>query len=440
MSNTSNLTLPALYVRALRSLLPIFNDDISTSLPSTQQTLQDALTDLDLVIRMSSTLGVFSDNESMDDVGDAELPLMAVEWIKGEVLGRVNGDGIKERLKMLKSSQNSYESFLFLLESYSFPTPPGFTYPSDPSSSSSSSRYTPSDPAARRDAKIKQYRLEKEWKEKVSAGLPDVDVSASPLAGILALMKETQQEGGGDSSAGADGIEKAASRLNISNNASSSTSVNPDSNAHIRQASLSLLTLLLIQTSSQLSSISQETSLLESASMSAQIIEEDQQRERDERERARRKQEGERVGLREEERWRLDMDLVRRKERGRVATLIDDRGKPTQPFTILPSAGLQDLSDRARLGAEVYRSPHRLPTMTIDEYLEEERRRGNILSGGGAASENAPTSTEVLQLASEQDGTYDGEEKEEEKRKKEEDWAVYTEINKKGAGNTMNRG
>lgn len=114
MSNTSNLTLPALYTRALRSLLPIFNDDISTSLPSTQQTLQDALTDLDLVIRMSSTLGVFSDNESMDDVGDAELPLMAVEWIKGEVLGRVNGDGIKERLKMLKSSQVSVIRAVFV--------------------------------------------------------------------------------------------------------------------------------------------------------------------------------------------------------------------------------------------------------------------------------------------------------------------------------------
>jgi immunoglobulin-binding protein 1 len=57
-----------------------------------------------------------------------------------------------------------------------------------------------------------------------------------------------------------------------------------------------------------------------------------------------------------------------------------------------------------------------------------------------AASENAPTSTELLQLASEQDGTREGREKEEEKRKKEEDWAVYTELNKKGAGNTMNRG
>lgn len=57
-----------------------------------------------------------------------------------------------------------------------------------------------------------------------------------------------------------------------------------------------------------------------------------------------------------------------------------------------------------------------------------------------AASENAPTSTEILQLASEQDGTRDAEEKEEEKRRKEEDWSVYTELNKKGAGNTMNRG
>lgn len=54
-----------------------------------------------------------------------------------------------------------------------------------------------------------------------------------------------------------------------------------------------------------------------------------------------------------------------------------------QPFTILPSTGLQNLSDRARLQSEVFRSSHRLPTMTIDEYLEEERQRGNIITGGG---------------------------------------------------------
>lgn len=53
--------------------------------------------------------------------------------------------------------------------------------------------------------------------------------------------------------------------------------------------------------------------------------------------------------------------------------------QPIRPFTILPSGTIE----RTRLQAEVFRPDHRLPTMTIDEYLEEERRRGNIITGGG---------------------------------------------------------
>ena len=56
------------------------------------------------------------------------------------------------------------------------------------------------------------------------------------------------------------------------------------------------------------------------------------------------------------------------------------------------------------------------------------------------ASEEAPTSKEILQEASEMDGTLDGEEKSEQKRREEEEWALYTEANPKGIGNTMNRG
>ena len=52
-----------------------------------------------------------------------------------------------------------------------------------------------------------------------------------------------------------------------------------------------------------------------------------------------------------------------------------------RPFTILPST--TQLSDRERLRGEVFRNGHRLPTMTIDEYLDEEKRRGNIITGGG---------------------------------------------------------
>ena len=42
---------------------------------------------------------------------------------------------------------------------------------------------------------------------------------------------------------------------------------------------------------------------------------------------------------------------------------------------------------RIRLQNQVFGPSHRLPTMTIDEYLEEESARGNILSGGGAEGE-----------------------------------------------------
>jgi immunoglobulin-binding protein 1 len=110
MSNqgsSSSLTLPALFSRTLKSLIPIFTDELSTSLPTVQDTLHNAITDLDLAIRMMATLGVFSDNEEMEDVGDSELVYMTVEWIKAEVQGRINGDGIKGRLATLESSKVS---------------------------------------------------------------------------------------------------------------------------------------------------------------------------------------------------------------------------------------------------------------------------------------------------------------------------------------------
>jgi hypothetical protein len=56
------------------------------------------------------------------------------------------------------------------------------------------------------------------------------------------------------------------------------------------------------------------------------------------------------------------------------------------------------------------------------------------------ASQNAPTSSEQLQIDSEMDGTAEGEEKAEQKRQKDEKWAQFTDANQRGTGNTMNRG
>jgi len=198
-----------------------------------------------------------------------------------------------------------------------------------------------------------------------------------------------------------------------------STSVNPDRPPENRDLTLLLLRLLHTLALSYLASIKMELDILASAPPSLPSSAPDE----------REAQRGE-----EDTTWRLDRTPGQYKPR----ELISGGGKVLRPFTILPSTAA--MSDRERLRSEVFRSSHRMPTMTIDEYLEEERRRGNIITGGGQASADAPTESELLALAAEEDGTVGGEEQGEKKRQKEENWAQYTEAHRKGEGNTMNRG
>jgi len=133
--------------------------------------------------------------------------------------------------------------------------------------------------------------------------------------------------------------------------------------------------------------------------------------------------------------WRVDrpnQSLL-----GKQGPLLDKSGKPLRPFQIVPSTAA---SERSRLQAGVFGPDHRLPSMTIDEYLEEERQRGNIISGGGPQSAQAPTSKEQLTIDSEMDGTHEGDENAEKKRQEDERWAKFTDENPRGSGNTMNRG
>lgn len=100
--------------------------------------------------------------------------------------------------------------------------------------------------------------------------------------------------------------------------------------------------------------------------------------------------------------------------------LLDPKGKPLQPFTLL------DKRSQARAG--VFRSGHNLPTMTMDEYLEEERRRGGIIEGGGNANEAQAEPDE------------DDMEANDAATMKAREWDEFVEANPKGAGNTLNRG
>ncbi|KAL4802296.1 TAP42-like protein [Aspergillus unguis] len=114
---------------------------------------------------------------------------------------------------------------------------------------------------------------------------------------------------------------------------------------------------------------------------------------------------------------RLDPPISELLGRGKAGPILSKDGKPMQPFTLL------DRRTQVRDG--VFRSGHNLPTMTIDEYLEEEKRRGNILKGG------EPEPVEVDE---------DDLDKADEETMKARQWDEYKEANPRGSGNTFNRG
>lgn len=146
---------------------------------------------------------------------------------------------------------------------------------------------------------------------------------------------------------------------------SSSTSVNAEEPAVSRQTTLLLLRLLHTSALASLASNNMELEILASAPASLEEVHEDDPR----------------ASTREEEdnTWKLDLNGI--PSRVKPRELISGGGRVLRPFTILPSTGAS--SDRERLAGEVFRESWRLPTMTIDEYLQEEQRRGNIITGGG---------------------------------------------------------
>jgi immunoglobulin-binding protein 1 len=104
----------------------------------------------------------------------------------------------------------------------------------------------------------------------------------------------------------------------------------------------------------------------------------------------------------------------------RGGPLLSSSGKPLQPFTLL--------GKRSELQNGVFRPGHNLPTMTMDEYLEEEKRRGGIIDGGGNANTPQAEPDEDNMMAVDA------------ATMKAREWDEFVEANPKGAGNTLNRG
>lgn len=106
-ATTTHLPLPLYFAQILNTLLPIFNDDVSSSLATSQAKLGRALDDLYLVSRMITSLGIFSENEEVEELGDGELVFLATGWVLGEVEGRTGLGGYEERMACIRRSDVS---------------------------------------------------------------------------------------------------------------------------------------------------------------------------------------------------------------------------------------------------------------------------------------------------------------------------------------------
>ncbi|KIJ17018.1 hypothetical protein PAXINDRAFT_176132 [Paxillus involutus ATCC 200175] len=384
------LPLPAQYTRALYKASKAVN--LPTIDDETQELIRDALSDLIQLNSRIADLSLFSPNETLEDISTRDLVYISIPYIRAEVQNRVRTTHRDERMSNLTQVQSHLRTYLFSLETFDIVSETEHAlYAQQPSSIK--------DAAKRREVKIKQYKAEQDLRTRVQV-----------------VRKRRRQLAPEDRSF--NEFDLVASLLPSPGTASDDDDEDSETDDVLREATLLLLRLCYAQAYPQLESTNQEMELLRNAPPPPPP-----ELPADERQS---------IAKEQEDMWKID-SAPRLPGKG---PLLDSTGKPLRPFTILPSGA----SDRTRLQAQVFGPGHRLPTMSIDEYLEIERQRGGIISGGGPQSETEPTSSEQLTRNSEMDGTVFGELTAEEKRQKDEEWAQYKDAHARGSGNTMNRG
>ncbi|KAJ5340791.1 hypothetical protein N7541_009915 [Penicillium brevicompactum] len=307
--------------------------------------------------RQVSILSLFSSNELLEDVSTGDLQYMSLEYHLAELMQR---GATSDREAALRRALDQYEKYLMRLDEYML-LPAGDKklfeqYMTNPTSFT----LAPSnDAAARREIKVNRFREEKELKQKLE----------------YFTRNEARLQSDDDDT---------------------------------RSLYLAELQLYTHQTFQALDLLMQELSIL-SAMRNAppRPPPTDDPRQRSNI-----------GGLNYSD--RLDPSMSQLLGRGRGGPILNSKGKPMQPFTLL--------GRRSEMQQGVFRPGHNLPTMTIEDYLDEEHRRGNVIEGGGEKSGIKPEVDEDDHNIADQE-TF-----------KARAWDEYTEANPKGAGNTLNRG
>lgn len=325
--------------------------------------LEGAISLYSQTLNSIAAASIFSPNEGIEDVSTTDIPLLLVSFYLAELVQRTSQRQPEERITVLRRARLAYDAFLDMVDAYGLATTPY-------------------------DRLLERYRDDQEGF--AVAGGPGMDAAARRNGKIASFRAEKE-------------LKEKLETLRR----------NPRYLDHgdeelVRELHLTNVTFALHTALNSLDSLNREMSLLASAPERPAADTDASLTDPLSRSRA----------PDHDPSLRLDQPMNTRLGAG--GPLLSKEGRPLQPFTLLGANSRQELQ------RGTFRAGHNLPTMSIDEYLEEERRRGGIIEGGN--DEAKPEVDEDDMQAVERE------------MYKARDWDDFKDENPKGSGNTLNMG
>ncbi|KAK9247849.1 TAP42-like protein [Lipomyces tetrasporus] len=339
--------------------------DISSS-EVYQTTLKQAISSLEITKLKSEHLSLFSVNESVEDIATNDLPYLAIDYYLATLTDKIYTASLAGRKPLALKSKGLYLSFVTVCDSYGLLDKPA--------------------------ARLLHAILDAPVDTPIFAAADArrfTDPGAQRMAKIAKFNREKE-------------IEKKVKDLRARNLDRGSDQEDDADDEVARELYLKQIALFVERAFDALQGLDSELEILAFAA-ARPVPPERQEPPVDE------------SGTRNDDySERVDAPLRN------TQPMLSAEGKVNRPFTIV--------SSRDQIKKNVFKPDYVLPTMTIDEYLEEERRRGNIIEGGGPDSEKKVEKDE------------DNEEENDQETYRLRQWDEFAEANPRGSGNTLNRG
>ncbi|PIA19122.1 TAP42-like protein [Coemansia reversa NRRL 1564] len=314
------------FARAQQQLKAINNTALASGSEEYQNMVSALVRQLRLCLDQIHSLSLFSSNESVDDYSTSELKLILANAYLGEVLQKVSA--LEGRVGVLEMALDHYQRFISTCQDLGIGGRPADKLSSEKQQLSlatasttdeTNNRTAQKNPGQNRMQKIERFKQLRAMQQEISE-------------------LETRLAGDSD-----DGEVEDMEEVE-------------------REYAVKLLVLKIHQVTDDMEMLEKEIEMAKQMEMMRRADSDS------------RRPDGDSESKKDSNEWRLDSRSYQSDPRD-ARPMFNNKGQPTRPFVLT--------NERQRIKDGVFRPGWALPTMTVDEYLQQEQERGNIISGGG---------------------------------------------------------